>query len=208
MHADQSIAVLEAGKHLSCQKPMATSMADADRVAAAAERASTQYRITENFLSYPPLVKAKELMERRSHRRPDARADAHHLGQSRHPRELPHRGRRLRLAPGRQRQPRRPALRRRLAQVRDRHVAHGRRRPDHQHGHQDRRLHDRRPLRGDMEVRERRPGRLRVHPRPRHGASGPATTQTTSSSRYRERRAPSGSPGAPARCSTCRPSCS
>lgn len=63
MHADQSIAVMEAGKHLSCQKPMATSMADADRVAAAAERASTQYRVTENFLSYPPLVKAKELMD-------------------------------------------------------------------------------------------------------------------------------------------------
>ena len=63
MHADQSIAVLEAGKHLSCQKPMATSMADADRVATAAKRAKTQYRVTENFLSYPPLVKAKELMD-------------------------------------------------------------------------------------------------------------------------------------------------
>ncbi len=63
LHADQSIAVMEAGKHLSCQKPMAATMADADRVAAAAERASTQYRVTENFLSYPPLVKAKELMD-------------------------------------------------------------------------------------------------------------------------------------------------
>ena len=63
LHAEQSIAVLDAGKHVSCQKPMATTLADADRVAAAAERAGAQYRVTENFLSYPPLIKAKELMD-------------------------------------------------------------------------------------------------------------------------------------------------
>lgn len=63
LHAQQSIDALEAGKHVSCQKPMATSIKDADRVVAAAGRAQTKYRVTENFLFYPPLTKAKELLD-------------------------------------------------------------------------------------------------------------------------------------------------
>src|SRR5262245_59098572 len=35
LHAEQIVAGLAAGKHVSCQKPVATSVADADRVAAA-----------------------------------------------------------------------------------------------------------------------------------------------------------------------------
>ncbi len=63
LHADQSIAALEAGKHVSCQKPIAVSVEEADRVAEAADRADTFFRVTENFLYYPPLVKAKELLD-------------------------------------------------------------------------------------------------------------------------------------------------
>jgi len=63
LHADQIVAALAAGKHVSCQKPLAISMAEADRVVAAVAKARTTFRVTENFLYYPPIVKAKELLD-------------------------------------------------------------------------------------------------------------------------------------------------
>ncbi len=63
LHADQIVAGLKAGKHVSCQKPLAVSMEEADRVGMAVARAETQFRISENFLFYPPIVKAKELLD-------------------------------------------------------------------------------------------------------------------------------------------------
>src|SRR5262245_41649893 len=63
MHADQIVAALAAGKHVSAQKPLAISVAEADRIAEAVARARTTFRVTENFLYYPPIVKAKELLE-------------------------------------------------------------------------------------------------------------------------------------------------
>ena len=38
LHAEQIVAALEAGKHVSCQKPLAVSVAEADRIAAAVTR--------------------------------------------------------------------------------------------------------------------------------------------------------------------------
>jgi predicted dehydrogenase len=63
LHADQIVAALAAGKHVSCQKPIAVSVAEVDRIAAAVARARTTFRVTENFLYYPPIVKAKELLD-------------------------------------------------------------------------------------------------------------------------------------------------
>src|SRR5437867_10591026 len=63
LHAEQIVAALEAGKHVSCQKPLAVSVAEADRIAAAVTRARTTFRVTEKFLYYPPIVKAKELLD-------------------------------------------------------------------------------------------------------------------------------------------------
>src|ERR1051325_2003073 len=63
LHADQIVAALAAGKHVSCQKPIAVSVAEADRIAAAVAGARTTFRVTENFLYYPPIVKAKELLD-------------------------------------------------------------------------------------------------------------------------------------------------
>jgi predicted dehydrogenase len=63
MHADQIVAALGADKHVSVQKPLAISVAEADRIAAAVARARTTFRVTENFLYYPPILKAKELLD-------------------------------------------------------------------------------------------------------------------------------------------------
>ena len=63
LHAEQIVAGLAAGKHISCQKPISVSVAEADRIAEAVAKARTTFRVTENFLYYPPIVKAKELLD-------------------------------------------------------------------------------------------------------------------------------------------------
>src|SRR5207245_5843191 len=63
LHAEQIVAALAAGKHVSCQKPIAISVAEADRVVDATANARTTFRVTENFLYYPPLVQPKELLD-------------------------------------------------------------------------------------------------------------------------------------------------
>ena len=63
MHPDQSIAALQVGKHVSTQKPISPTVSEADRVAEVAAKSEAMFRTTENFLYYPPLVKAKELID-------------------------------------------------------------------------------------------------------------------------------------------------
>jgi len=46
-HADLSVAVLEAGKHCACAVPMATSLADIDRILAAQAVSGTSYMMME-----------------------------------------------------------------------------------------------------------------------------------------------------------------
>lgn len=62
LHRDHVIAALEAGKHVSCQKPVANSVDDGRAMAAAAERAGRTFRISECFVHYPPMEKAKALV--------------------------------------------------------------------------------------------------------------------------------------------------
>ncbi|ETX03153.1 MAG: hypothetical protein ETSY1_01015 [Candidatus Entotheonella factor] len=63
LHPAQIIAGLEAGKHISCQKPIASNVAEVGEIAQAVAKAQTIFRVTENFLYYPPLVKAKALLD-------------------------------------------------------------------------------------------------------------------------------------------------
>ncbi len=62
LHADQIIKGLQGGKHISCQKPLATSMEEAARISEVVTKSDRIFRVTENFLYYPPIVKAKELV--------------------------------------------------------------------------------------------------------------------------------------------------
>jgi len=64
LHASMAIDALQAGKHVSVQKPMAIDVAECDAmIAAAAGAGQSQFRVFENFRFYPPLVRAKELLD-------------------------------------------------------------------------------------------------------------------------------------------------
>ena len=63
MHPNQIIDGLNAGKHVSCQKPIASTLVEVQDIQKAVETSSSKFRITENFIFYPPLIKAKELLD-------------------------------------------------------------------------------------------------------------------------------------------------
>lgn len=63
LHADMTVKACRAGKHVSVQKPMALNVAEADRMIEAANKAGAVLRIYENFIFYPPYVRAKEMIE-------------------------------------------------------------------------------------------------------------------------------------------------
>jgi predicted dehydrogenase len=63
LHAPATLAALAAGRAVSVQKPMATGLADAQAMVAAAERGGRFFKVFENFVFYPPVQKAKELLD-------------------------------------------------------------------------------------------------------------------------------------------------
>jgi len=62
LHHGHVMAALAAGKHVSCQKPLANSVTDAREMAAAAEANGVTLRVTECFCHYPPIERAKQLI--------------------------------------------------------------------------------------------------------------------------------------------------
>lgn len=62
LHRDMAAAAFSRGAHVSVQKPMAMTLAECDAMIDAAEMADRRLKIFENFLFYPALVKARELL--------------------------------------------------------------------------------------------------------------------------------------------------
>lgn len=62
MHRDHVLAAVAAGKHVSCQKPLANTVREAREMRDAAAAAGVVLRVSECFLHYPPILKAKELI--------------------------------------------------------------------------------------------------------------------------------------------------
>jgi predicted dehydrogenase len=63
LHCEMAVAAAQAGKNISLQKPMALNLDQADQIINTAEEAGVVLRIYENFVYYPPYVKARELIE-------------------------------------------------------------------------------------------------------------------------------------------------
>ena len=63
-HADMAIAALKAGKHVLCEKPMATTLADCERMVQAARKSGKTLMIGQNQRLAAAHQKAKELMEK------------------------------------------------------------------------------------------------------------------------------------------------
>ena len=64
MHVEPSIAALEAGKHVICEKPMALNTADAARMLAAARKAGTKHMCGFNYRFVAAVRLAHHLIER------------------------------------------------------------------------------------------------------------------------------------------------
>ncbi|HMK63596.1 MAG TPA: Gfo/Idh/MocA family oxidoreductase [Acidimicrobiales bacterium] len=62
MHAEHVMAAARAGKHISCQKPIANSVAEARAMIAACAEAGVVFRVTENCCYYPPLQRMRQLV--------------------------------------------------------------------------------------------------------------------------------------------------
>ena len=62
LHADGSIQALAAGKHVVCEKPMATALPDADRMVAAAEASDRVLTIFQQRRYNPEFVKVQEVI--------------------------------------------------------------------------------------------------------------------------------------------------
>jgi len=62
LHAEHVIAAARAGKHVSCQKPIANTVAEARRMIEACADAGVVFRVTENCCYYPPLEYARQLV--------------------------------------------------------------------------------------------------------------------------------------------------
>ena len=63
LHVETALAALAAGKAVSLQKPLATDLAAADRLIDAVKKAGVSFRVFENFIFYPPVTKAKALVD-------------------------------------------------------------------------------------------------------------------------------------------------
>ena len=62
LHAEQTTAAAEAGKHVLCEKPMALSVAECDRMIAASEANGVRLGIAYYRRFYPVLGRAKEII--------------------------------------------------------------------------------------------------------------------------------------------------
>ena len=62
-HRALVLAAAAAGKHVSVQKPMGLCVRECEEMIAATRAAGVKFRVYENFVFYPPYVRARELIQ-------------------------------------------------------------------------------------------------------------------------------------------------
>lgn len=63
LHGKVCVEALEAGKHVLCEKPIATTLEEADAIIKAARESNTKFMIAENQRFLPAHIKIKELLD-------------------------------------------------------------------------------------------------------------------------------------------------
>lgn len=63
MHAEIVIAAAQAGKHIYCEKPLAMTVAEGQRMVAAAAQAGVKTQMTFNLRFFPAVARARQLIE-------------------------------------------------------------------------------------------------------------------------------------------------
>ncbi|MCY3702923.1 MAG: Gfo/Idh/MocA family oxidoreductase [Rhodospirillales bacterium] len=63
LHLSAAEKAIAAGKIVSLQKPMCISIEEADRLVAAAELSERPFKVFENFVFFPPVIRAKQLID-------------------------------------------------------------------------------------------------------------------------------------------------
>jgi predicted dehydrogenase len=63
LHAEQAVAAAEAGKHVLCEKPMALTVAECERMNAAAEANGVRLGVAYYRRFYPAVEKVKQIIE-------------------------------------------------------------------------------------------------------------------------------------------------
>ena len=63
LHEEMVIDALDAKKHVAVQKPMTISLESADRMVDHARQSGRVFKVTDNYVFYPPIVLAKTMIE-------------------------------------------------------------------------------------------------------------------------------------------------
>jgi predicted dehydrogenase/putative sterol carrier protein len=63
LHEEMIVEAARAGKHIAVQKPMTINLKSADRILGETEKRSTIFKVTENYLFYPPIILARKMIE-------------------------------------------------------------------------------------------------------------------------------------------------
>jgi len=62
LHIDVALEAILRKKSISLQKPMCLNISEANKLISEAKKANVSLKIFENFIFYPPVIKAKELL--------------------------------------------------------------------------------------------------------------------------------------------------
>lgn len=62
LHTEFAIAAMEAGKHVICEKPLATTLEDAKKIRSVQEKTGVKFFYAEDWIFAPALIRAKEII--------------------------------------------------------------------------------------------------------------------------------------------------